>query len=78
MAKRVGFSKCEVRYFQRFSITNLLAWLKYRKPMSIGTSHYSPKAQFDYDFITETLDAVYKSELEKNGWADFMVAYLEK
>lgn len=78
ISKRVGFSRCEIKYFQRFGITNLFAWLQYRKPLSVGTSLFTPKKDVDYSFVTETLDAVYRNELAKNGLADYMVAYLYK
>lgn len=78
MAERVGFSKCEIKYFQRFSITNLFAWLQYRRPLSIGVSHYPSQERAEYNFVSKTLEAVYKSELERQGLADYMVAYLYK
>ncbi len=78
MAEQAGFSEVEFKCFQTYDITNLLAWLQYKTPLSIGGNYGTPQKKVDYGFVTETLNAVYKSELEKNFMGDYFVAYLRK
>lgn len=66
--RKAGFSKVEIRTIQRYGMSNMIAWLNEKKPMG----HIS------YDFVSETLDRVYKSELEKNDLGDYIIAYVEK
>lgn len=68
IARKVGFEKMEVKYFQRYGMGNLMGWLRDKKPNS----------DIEEIFITPTLDAVWKSECSKNGLADYMVIYLTK
>ncbi len=46
----------------------MIAWLKEKKPMG----------HIEYDFVTNSLNNVYKSELEKQGLGDYLIAYVEK
>lgn len=78
MAERIGFSEVKFKCFQTYDLTNLLAWLQYKKPLSIGGNFGTPQKKMNYDFVTDTLNAVYKSELEKNFMGDYFVAYLKK
>ena len=78
MAERAGFSDIKFKCFQTYDLTNLLAWLQYKKPLSIGGNFGTPQKKVNYDFVTNTLNAVYKSELEKNFMGDYFVAYLKK
>ena len=70
MAQKAGFlpQKMSVKYFQRYGLGNLLGWLREKRPRS----------NVDENFITNTMDGSYKSELEKQGMADYIVLYLEK
>ncbi len=78
IAKQVGFSDVSFRCFQNYDFTNLLAWLQYKEPLSIGGKFGTPMKEVQYDFVTETLNAVYKSELENKFMGDCFVAYLKK
>lgn len=78
MAEQAGFSEVLFKCFQTYDLTNLLAWLQYKKPLSIGGNFGTPQKKVNYDFVTETLNAVYKSELEKHFMGDYFVAYLKK
>lgn len=70
MADRAGFDPEEmnIKYYQRYGIGNLMGWVKEKKPNSEITDGW----------ITETLDAVWKKECEKQGKSDYIVLYLEK
>lgn len=46
----------------------MMGWLKEKKP----------KSEIKYEFITQTLDNAWKSQLVDNGLADYIVLYLEK
>lgn len=78
MSEQAGFTECTVRYFQKWDFTNLLAWLQYRKPLSIGSKYGIPQKHTQYDFVTRTLNEVYKTTLEDNALADYIVVYLKK
>ncbi len=64
-----GFQKVNIRYFQRYGIDNLLKWLVEKEPCSEIENR---------NYITMTLDAVWRSECRENGRADYIVLYLEK
>ncbi len=68
LAEKAGFSECSVKYYQRYGLSNMVAWLQQEKPCG----------HIKYDFISETLDKVYRSECEQNGIADYIVIYLKK
>ena len=67
-----------MRYFQRYDLTNVLAWLQYKKPLSVGGNLGKPKKELHYEFFARTLSEVYKSELEEKGLADYIVLDLTK
>ena len=66
--RKAGFSKVTIRQKQRYGLGNLIAWLADKEPVGLKT----------YDFISQTLNNVYQDELEKNGLADYLIAYVEK
>lgn len=68
MAQRCGFSHFEVKFYQRFGLGNLIAWLAERKP----------KGEAQYKFISSALNAVYKSEMAKEGTAEYLVLEVKK
>lgn len=68
LAERNGFSSISIKYFQRYGIDNMLGWLKTKEP----------KSEIKYNFITESLNNVWKSQLVDQGLADYIVMYLEK
>lgn len=68
LAEQAGFSECSVKYYQRYGISNMIAWLQQEKPCG----------HIQYDFVSKTLDAAYRSECERNGAADYIVMYLKK
>lgn len=68
MADNAGFSKCQVRYKQRYGLGNTLAWMQFNKP----------KGHYKYNFITETMDEVWKKECEVQELSDYIIIYLEK
>ncbi len=63
-----GFEKSDVKYFQRYGLNNLLGWLRDKEP----------NVEIKETFITPTLDAVWKSECDEKGMADYIVIYLTK
>ncbi len=66
--RKAGFLKVEIKSVQRYGISNMIAWIKENKPMG----------HIEYDLVTKTLNNVYKSELEKQGLGDYLIAYVEK
>lgn len=67
-AKKAGFEKIEVTYYQRYGLGNLLGWLRDKEP----------NCEIGEGFITPTLDAVWKSQCGEQGLADYIVVYLTK
>ena len=67
-AKKAGFKKYEVKYFQRYGISNMMAWLRDKKPE--GNIHFNG--------VSDTLNAVYKEELERQKLGDYIVLYASK
>jgi hypothetical protein len=68
MARKCGFSEYHVKFYQRFGLGNLIAWLQTREP----------KGDAVYDFVSPTLDAHYKSEMSKEQTAEYLVLELRK
>ena len=68
IAQKSGFTKAEVGFYQRFGLGNLIAWLQNRKPC--GDKQYS--------FITDSLNALYKSEMAKEETAEYLVLKVTK
>ena len=67
-AEKAGFSECHVRYFQRYGLSNTLAWLRDRRP----------EGDIRFDYITDAMDSVFKAELEQEKKADYIVLYATK
>lgn len=68
LSEKCGFRRVTVKYYQRYGIGNMLGWLKEKEP----------KSEINQEFITETLNNVWKAQLVDNGLADYIVLYLEK
>lgn len=59
-----GFKRIRIIPFHRFGLGNFLAWLRDK----------TPQGEIKMDFITPSMDAVWKAELEKTGRCDYMYA----
>jgi 2-polyprenyl-3-methyl-5-hydroxy-6-metoxy-1,4-benzoquinol methylase len=59
-----GFRDVVVRPRQRFGLSNFLCWMRDR----------APKGDAALDGVTKTVDAVWKSELERTGRCDYLYA----
>lgn len=68
MSEQCGFKNTDVKFYQRYGIDNMLGWVKHKKP----------KSEIQQNFITETLNNVWKAQLVDNGLADYIVLYIEK
>lgn len=68
MAKEAGFEQIEVLYYQRYGLSNFIGWIKEQRAYG----------ELDYSFISDTMDAVWKSELSRQGLSDYIVLYLKK
>lgn len=66
--ERAGFKMIEIKNVYKYSLGNVLGWLQERRP--VGNKKY--------DFITDTLNEVWKHEMEKLGTGDYLVAYARK
>jgi SAM-dependent methyltransferase len=65
---RAGFRNVVIRPHQRFGLSNFLLWMRDR----------APKGDAALDGVTETVDAVWKSELERTGRCDYLYAEARK
>jgi 2-polyprenyl-3-methyl-5-hydroxy-6-metoxy-1,4-benzoquinol methylase len=68
IAKKAGFKNIGIKYYQRYGVNNFLGWLSEKKP----------KSKIQSEYISGISDAVWRSELENKGLADYVVIYLEK
>ncbi len=68
LAKKAGFSRIEVRYFQRYGLENLLGWCIEKRP----------KAEIKETFFRQEMDAVWKSSCSTHQTADYVVLYAGK
>lgn len=67
LAIQAGFSKVEIRYFQRYGIENLVGWCLEKRPNS---SVREP-------FISQEVDAAWKSSCSSHQVADYIVLYIK-
>lgn len=63
IAKKVGILQYDIQYYQRYGLGNLFYWLNYKKPGK----------QMKYDFISQAADKCWKSSLELEGKADYIL-----
>lgn len=68
IARKTGFKQVEIKYYQRYDLGNLIGWLRDQEPNS----------DIKEEFITPTLNAVWKSECSRCGLSDYIVMYLVK
>lgn len=68
VCKSAGFKHVEIKTYQRYGISNMISWLKNRKPMG----------HIQYDFITSQVNDVYVRSIEEQGLGDYLVAYITK
>jgi SAM-dependent methyltransferase len=68
MAENSGFSEYSVKFYQRFGIGNLIAWLQTCKP----------KGEMTYEFVTPALNNLYKTEMAREETAEYLVLELNK
>ena len=67
LAGNAGFEVAELRYKQRFDISNALHWLRDGRPTGLGRTP-----------ALAALDSHYVQHLEETGRADFLYAELRK
>lgn len=68
MSEKIGYKNVRIKYFQRYGIGNMLGWLK----------ENNPRSDINAEFITDTLNEVWKKECESKGFADYIVLYVTK
>ena len=65
--EEAGFRNIEVKTRQKYGLGNLLSWLNERKA----------RGDIKFDFISETIDLVYKAEMARNG-GEYIIVYARK
>lgn len=68
ITKICGITKYDIKYYQRYGIGNFISWLVNKEP----------RGNITYDFISKTLDNVWKIELEHQELADYIILDYEK
>lgn len=68
LLQKIGFSHIEIKSVQRYDLGNLLSWCLFKEP----------KGNKDFSWISETLNSVFKKELEVQGLGDYLVAFAYK
>lgn len=57
-----------VKFYQRYGLSNLLYWLENKKPGK----------NYEYDFVSNEINAVWKSNLERQKMSDYIVLHIHK
>lgn len=68
LAVKSGYSQIEVRFFQRYSIENMLGWC----------IHKRPRSDVDIEAFKGEMDAAWRSTLSTRQLADYIVLYAYK
>ena len=68
MAEKIGFSDVKIKYFQRYGIGNMMGWIKDKTQGTAVTDNW----------ISLTLDSVWRLQLTEKGLADYVVLYVTK
>ncbi len=68
LLRTAGFQELRILPFHRFGFGNFITWVRDKRPA--GDSHF--------DSISRTMDAVWKSELERTLRCDYLYAIAEK
>jgi len=68
LACECGFSEIETTFYQLFGIGNLIAWLQTNKP----------HGDKQYEFVTKSLDELYKSEMAKEETGEYIMLKVQK
>lgn len=68
LAQEAGFKEISFKYYQRYGIDNFLGWLCEKEP----------RKDKKEEFITDTLNSVWKIQLSEQGLSDYIVMYLQK
>lgn len=68
LLKAAGFTDISIVPFHRFGFGNFLSWIKDRVP----------KGDSQFAYISETVDAVWRRELERTGRSDYLYAVASK
>lgn len=68
IAERAGFKNIKIKYFQRYSVGNLLGWIREKESRS----------EIKEDFLSEGFDSAWKSMCNEKGLSDYIVIYAEK
>jgi len=62
LAESVGFKDVKVRFVQRYDISNFVLWLRDNKPTGLGK----------IEIFDDSFETAWKSNLERQGYADFL------
>ena len=68
LSKDIGFSKINFKYYQQYGFGNMIGWVKDKKP---GTA-------IQENFITDTLNCLWKNQCVDQKLSDYIVLELEK
>lgn len=61
--KLAGFKEIEIKPFQRYGLSNFINWVNHKKPMGENI----------LPFVTSSSDAIWKKELERQNFSDYLV-----
>lgn len=68
ICQSAGFSTVDFSYRQRYGIDNMISWILEKKA----------GVKKEYHFITDTLNDIWKRELEAQKMADYILFYVKK
>jgi 2-polyprenyl-3-methyl-5-hydroxy-6-metoxy-1,4-benzoquinol methylase len=64
LLETAGYKNIEIAHFQRYGLSNFMYWLKDKRP----------SGQKSFPYVTKSAELLWKSELEQQGVADYLVA----
>lgn len=68
IANEIGFKSIEIQYKQRYGLDNFISWLQFKEPVQA----------VNYSFVTESMNELWKRQLEEKRISDYVILKLEK
>lgn len=68
MAEKIGIKSYKIKFYQRYGLGNFIFWLLNK----------APGRHTQYNFVSSGMDGIYKSELERQELADYIIFEFNK
>ncbi len=68
LCEKAGFTKIEICNKQMYGLGNTISWALDKKPLG----------NIEYPFISQSINAAYMKDMERQGFGDYIIAYAQK